>query len=219
MPMLPVIFLASAALSTAYFVTPGIFSKALPIWALSLISWKNEDIFSQQVAIGLLFSSAGDMLLELDHSHPGKYFIFGLLSFLAAHLLYIKAFLSSDLSFKHSKIVLLPVLAYYIGIMYVLLPNMQQDMVIPVLVYGVAISGMLYLSLLRFLSNKTCGKSSRMCSLIGSVMFVVSDSILAVNKFAVPLPDAHFYIMITYYIGQTYLAAATFRNHRHVSKK
>eukprot|EP00388_Colpodella_angusta_P029289 GDKK01016151.1.p1 GENE.GDKK01016151.1~~GDKK01016151.1.p1 ORF type:complete len:152 (-),score=9.64 GDKK01016151.1:114-569(-) len=147
--------------------------------------------------------------------HPGKYFIFGLLSFLVAHLLYIKAFLSSDLSFKHANVVLVPVVAYYAGIMYILLPTIEQGMVAPVLVYGLAISAMLYFSVLRFLSNKTCGKSSRMCSLIGSVMFVVSDSILAVNKFAVPLPDAHFYIMVTYYVGQTYLAAATYRNHRH----
>jgi alkenylglycerophosphocholine/alkenylglycerophosphoethanolamine hydrolase len=207
--MLPFIFLASAALSTAYFVAPSIFAKPLPIWALSLTAWKGGDDFSQHIAIGLLFSSAGDMLLELDHDYPGKYFIFGLLSFLVAHLLYIKAFWSSKLSYKLAGVVLVPVLVYYVSIMYVLVPSMEKDMVGPVLIYGVAISSMIYFAILRFLSYRTCGKFSRLCSLIGSVMFVASDSILAVNKFAFPIPDAHFYVMVTYYVGQTFIAAST----------
>ena len=218
--MLPALFLASAALSVSYFISPGIFQKALPIWALSATSWKGRaDIFSSYVSVGLLFSSAGDMLLELDHDYPGKYFIFGLVSFLVAHLLYINAFRTSTLSYKYANLVFVVVLAYYVGIMRVLLPSMEEGMVVPVLLYGLAISAMLFFSILRFLSSRTCTKSSRLCSLIGSVMFVASDSILAINKFAFPVPDAHFYVMVTYYVGQTYIAASTFRNHEVQLKK
>lgn len=218
--MLPALFLASAALSVSYFLSPGIFQKALPIWALSATSWKgSSDVFSSLISVGLLFSSAGDMLLELDHDYPGKYFLFGLVAFLVAHLLYIKAFVTSDLSYKYASLVLTFVSAYYVGIMRVLLPNMDQAMVVPVLLYGLAISAMLFFSILRFFSRSTCTRSSRLCSLIGSVMFVASDSILAINKFAFPVPDAHFYVMITYYVGQTYIAASTHRNHKIQSKK
>lgn len=215
--MLPLLFLASAALSLVYFMTESIYNKALPIWALSLMAWKGGDDFSFRIAIGLLFSSVGDLLLALDDSHPGKYFIFGLLSFLVAHLLYTSAF-SSKISYKYAGIVLVPVVIYYITIMSVLVPTTEKDMVIPVLVYGVAISTMIYLAILRFLSHETCGKASRLCALIGSIMFVASDSILAINKFAFPIPDAHFYVMITYYVGQTYIAASTHKNARKVSR-
>ena len=38
--------------------------------------------------------------------------------------------------------------------------------------------------------------------LMGAISFVVSDGILAINKFAQPLPMAGFLIMLTYGVGQ-----------------
>lgn len=172
-----------------------------------------KDSYSQYVALGLLLSSAGDILLELDNHQPdGRYFIPGLVAFLVAHLSYIRAFYASDLSFKYASVVLIIVVAYYCGIMYVLIPNMEAELVVPVMVYGVAISSMIFLAILRYFSTKTCSEISKLCSLLGSIVFVVSDSILALNKFAFVVPHGHYYVMITYYFGQTFIAASTYKN-------
>jgi uncharacterized membrane protein YhhN len=203
-------FLASGALSLAYFVSPSLYTKPLAIWALSAIAYTAKSKYGFSIATGLLFSSAGDILLRLDDTtHPDQgLFIFGLLAFLVAHLLYIRAFIQSHLDYKHATALMVPVAAFYFTINTILLPNMESGLVIPVLIYGLAISTMALLAILRFLSDSTCGTLSRYCSLIGSLVFVISDSILAINKFARPIPDAHFFVMITYYFGQTYLAAS-----------
>lgn len=212
--MLPYFFVISTLLSAAYFVTPSVFVKPLSIWSLSILSLlSGKDNYSHYIAVGLLLSSAGDVLLELDNHHPdGSYFIPGLVAFLAAHLCYIRAFYSSKLSFKYAPYVLILVVVYYIGIMNVLIPSMEAELVAPVLVYGVAISTMIFLAFLRFLSPKTCNDTSKLCSLIGSLVFVVSDSILALNKFAFVIPHGHYYVMLTYYFGQTFIAASTHKN-------
>ena len=41
---------------------------------------------------------------------------------------------------------------------------------------------------------------------MGALVFVVSDSILAANKFVAPLPMAKYLIMVTYYSGQGLIA-------------
>lgn len=212
--MLPYFFLVSFILSSAYFVTPSVFVKPLSIWSLSILSLVGgRDGYSHYIACGLLLSSVGDVLLELDNSHPdGSYFIPGLVAFLAAHLCYIRAFYTSNLSFNYVAYVLPIVVAYYCGIMYVLVPNMEPELIAPVMVYGVAISSMIYLAILRFFSPETCSGTSKLCSLIGSLVFVASDTILALNKFAFVIPHGHYYVMLTYYFGQTFIAASTHRS-------
>jgi len=47
---------------------------------------------------------------------------------------------------------------------------------------------------------------SRKCGMVGALSFIVSDSILAVNKFVVPIPLAKPLVMVTYYLGQHFIA-------------
>ena len=42
--------------------------------------------------------------------------------------------------------------------------------------------------------------------MVGALSFIVSDSILAVNKFVVPIPLAKPLVMVTYYLGQHFIA-------------
>lgn len=211
------VFLVGALLSLVYFMNSSVYTKPWPIWCLCGISVFSGSTYGKKIGAGLFFSSIGDILLELDNAGPEVgLFIPGLLSFLVAHIIYIWAFLGSKLDYKHASAIAVPVAAYYFTINTVLIPKMQTEMIVPVLVYGIAISGMALLAILRSFSDRTCGRTSRYCSLIGSLVFVVSDSILAVNKFAFPIQDAHFYVMVTYYFGQTYLAASTLN---HAAKK
>ena len=46
-----------------------------------------------------------------------------------------------------------------------------------------------------------------MCVAIGAAFFMLSDSLLATNKFAMPLPRAQFWVLATYYVAQIVIAA------------
>ena len=216
-----VFYVVSLLLSTAYFINPTVYCKPLPIWALGILALKSNNTYGKLIATGLLFGSFGDILLDLDdHAYPNAgFFIYGLASFLVSHLFYVRAFWSCGLSFDNAHFVFAIALVYYYSIMKVLLPNMQRELVGPVLVYGLVISSMIFLAFMRFFSPETCGKGSKFRSLIGSLVFLVSDSILAVNKFAGPVENAHIYVMITYYVGQTFLAASTYHSESSTAKK
>ncbi|KAJ1440175.1 YhhN-like protein [Ochromonadaceae sp. CCMP2298] len=203
-------FLAAAPLAAAYFTSPSPLTKPLPILALSALSWNNGE-YGKLVAAGLALSSVGDVFLELDDSNF-DYFLAGLVCFLLAHLLYIAAFARS-LSYKRAGPVAAAVLVYYAIMMWVLLPAAETALVAPIAVYGLAISAMLFLALTRFTAPIEKGEQvshSRLFCLVGSLSFVVSDTILAVDRFALPFRHAKLAVMVTYYIGQTFIAASTY---------
>ena len=81
-------------------------------------------------------------------------------------------------------------------------------MKIPVLVYGIVISVMFLLSLhMLFVKNKEAGK----LMMFGPLLFIASDSILAVNKFYEPFEYAGIAIMLTYGIAQLLITLGAVR--------
>ena len=93
---------------------------------------------------------------------------------------------------------LLPVLVYYAILMTVLSPWLG-DMKLPVRVYGVVICFMLMLALhMPYIQDKKAG----LLMMSGALLFVLSDSVLAMNKFYKPFKEADIIIMITYGIAQ-----------------
>lgn len=210
MASIPTILTVSFLFSLLYFVRGSVVTKPLIIWFLSAVCLRQGDTRSNWIGLGLLCSSLGDIFLEID-SNNFSYFVGGLLSFLIAHVMYINAFVTDKLCYDRLYYVSLFVLTYMVTIMILLLPGVETGLIVPVIVYGVVISGMLFLGVLRFFSTSTINTSSRVCGLIGSIVFVISDSILAFNKFRTPFENAHTYVMITYYAGQAFIAASTVR--------
>ena len=72
-------------------------------------------------------------------------------------------------------------------------------MLIPVLFYMLTI---LTMSTAAYLRKGSVHKISYNLVLLGAVLFMVSDSILALNKFYKPLAFSHVSIMFTYAIAQ-----------------
>lgn len=213
--MSTLIFLLSFPISIAYFFNPHFLSKAGVIWALALFSYLQKTKYSNMITIGLIFSSFGDIFLEILDHYNIDLFIPGLVSFLLAHIAYIIGF---KLPIESSSLTFLPLLAlYYVGIMSLLVPRIESDLRIPVLIYGLAICTMGFMSINRFM-NITLNDSG-FYSLLGSISFIISDTILAVNKFYTPIGDAKNYIMITYYIGQMLIAYSTKADDSKVIKK
>jgi uncharacterized membrane protein YhhN len=81
----------------------------------------------------------------------------------------------------------------------VILYSKLGDLQIPVIVYAAVITTMVLTALFRY--GRT-SNSSFWQVFIGAVLFMISDSILAINKFLDPITNAGLYIMITYVAAQ-----------------
>ena len=109
--------------------------KVLPIWWLALKTWRAGQKLSpfagyaKLVALGLLLSSAGDAFLELE-SRDKNFFVFGLGSFLLAHVAYIVALA------KGGRVVdafAVPFYIYSVGMFGYLLPGLPSELKVHIL--------------------------------------------------------------------------------------
>src|SRR5204862_1271682 len=96
---------------------------------------------------------------------------------------------------------LIPVVVYYAGLITFLSPYLG-DMKLPVRIYGIVISFMFLLAMhMLFIKNKIAGR----LMLIGALLFVISDSILAINKFYRSFEMAGIIIILTYVLAQFFI--------------
>jgi uncharacterized membrane protein YhhN len=152
----------------------------------------------------LFFSWLGDVLLLFEWKHE-LFFIFGLICFLTTHIFYILYFLRIR-SVKSSLLKKYPILpavvaVYGIALVWLLYPHLG-DLKLPVIVYAAVICSMLLCSLHIFLK---VNKKAACYFLLGATAFVVSDSLLAINKFYQPFAYAGVFIMLTYCAAQYFI--------------
>jgi len=197
------LFLAFAcAFIVATFLTPFPFSwvlKILPIGVLLQFSWQQWSITRESAhklfIVGLVFSALGDFFLDYDRVN---WFIFGLGSFLVAHIFYI-------FSLKPFAVKRVPIIALYclygVG-MFSLLYGGLGYLFIPVLVY---MTVLLLMGITTLLSQK-----SNTWLIIGGISFIISDSLIGLNQFYQEIPNASFWIMTTYYLAQFSLVKGFF---------
>ncbi|WP_052323731.1 lysoplasmalogenase [Flavihumibacter sp. ZG627] len=147
------------------------------------------------ITAAIFFSWLGDLFLMRSGE---LYFIAGLVSFLIAHLFFILFFLwarVATLTQTPLNTGVILVLLVYVGVFYYYLsPHLNYTLKIPVLVYALVIASMFAAACHSF--RKQGGV------LIGAGLFIVSDSLLAVNSFVKPFPLASLAVMITYILAQ-----------------
>ncbi len=155
------------------------------------------------IVSGLLFSLVGDILLVF----PESYFKKGLIAFLIGHLCYIIAFIISD-GIHFTYWIFFPIaLAGVIYLRYIL-PN-SGTMKFPVGIYIIVIAIMGWLAIERFNSLPSFGT---FLAGLGAIIFMISDAVLALNKFRKSFFSAEFIILITYYVAQWLLALSVISN-------
>jgi uncharacterized membrane protein YhhN len=167
-----------------------LFVTELKGYASSLKTW---------IFLALACSWFGDILLMFQEKNS-VFFLAGLASFLLAHIFYIISFHKIRIreKVKSNPLFLLLVVIYY-GLLIWWLNPFLGDMKLPVRIYGIVISFMFMLALhLLFISNKKAGRQI----MIGALLFVISDSVLAINKFYQSFEGAGITIMLTYGIAQ-----------------
>jgi uncharacterized membrane protein YhhN len=154
-----------------------------------------------RLLLGAFFSLLGDIFLMFSGG-----FIFGLASFLIAHIFYISAFyLDNDglITKKRDRwAAITGILTYGIVFLSTVLPKVDSALVIPVAAYGLTILTMLLMALNRW---KSVPQVTFQWVFLGAILFVISDSILAINKFVQPLPMSGIAIMLTYAAGQFFI--------------
>jgi uncharacterized membrane protein YhhN len=155
--------------------------------------------FRKWIPAALFFSWCGDVLLMLE-PYKSQFFTLGLVAFLLAHICYIDFFqlLIRKEKIRLNPLLIAPVFLYYVVLMILLFPHLGS-LKIPVLIYGFIISSMLALALhtLR-LKNQDAGLNIAG----GAILFIVSDSVLAINKFYKPFEGAGVIILVTYALAQ-----------------
>lgn len=152
------------------------------------------------LCVAILFSWFGDVVLMYQSNDV--YFITGIGLFLVAQITYTvvlrkAAYQTPTINFIKS----LPFIAYGAILFYILLP--AGDFTIPIIIYGLVILAMMISAFSR--KDRTAYKSY-LLAFMGSILFVVSDSILAINAFKIPIPYARTFIMSTYCAAQYLLA-------------
>lgn len=192
----------SAPLVYWFYVDNGVISKISSISSLVVAAALQKSTYARNCAIVMFICMIGDIFIELDHSdETDRSFLLGLGSFLIAHAGFIKVFYQPVTA---AALVVLPfVLAYYVYLMNRLYFKIEEGMRIPVLVYGMFICGMGFFAINRFFSN-TSTFTSRLFSLLGALVFVVSDSLLGIDRFDTPLKEAKFLVFITYYVAMVF---------------
>lgn len=151
----------------------------------------------------LLTSWLGDVLL-IRKGH--KWFIFGGISFLASHVLFVYVF-TPAIRWTAVPWVLIALLAvvYYgfsLKIMLAVQKTTPKMMVVPMYLYLLANSTMNLFALMRLFTLRTPGS---IVSFIGAVLFFISDCTLFLVRYY-PKTDAvfkrHFPVMLTYLGGE-----------------
>lgn len=165
--------------------------KATPIFCLIVMVVKYRAQFQSRTVITLLlalsFSALGDVLLALD---TGQLFIGGLAAFFVSHLFYIITMLPVK---KYRIDVFLLYLFLAIGVFCLLYPTLNE-MLIPVIFYTIVL---MIMASLTWMTDKSNG-----FLVLGGAVFVISDSILALNRFYIPFSYADIAIMCSYYLAQ-----------------
>ncbi|MES2731054.1 MAG: lysoplasmalogenase [Bacteroidota bacterium] len=181
--------------------------KPLIVISLSLFFYQQTRAaysrFATWIQVGLVFSLAGDVFLMFDGVRP-LYFPLGLASFLLAHIAYIIAYHLSSRHQPETSFVqknpwsLVPFLAYGLSL-YAWLFSRLGELKIPVFVYTLALLGMGIFALNR---SGRCSAYSFRLIFSGAMLFIVSDSVLAVDKFIAAVPVSSVIIMTTYSLAQ-----------------
>ncbi len=182
-----------------------IVSKPLIILTLFVLYYFSAEKRNNWYLLALFFSFLGDVFL-LDKN---GYFLLGIGSFLITQILFIILIISQlrKVSVHHIIITMLPFVVYFTVLISTIKENLTEFF-IPVVIYGITISFFGMVSLLNYFINKS--KRSAVL-LIGAVLFIASDSMIALNKFHEPRIIYPVAIMITYIFAQ-YLIYRFMRN-------
>ena len=180
--------------------------KPLIMVFLGLYYWSTVSKEDRSVLVyaAIFFSFLGDSLLMYDTRDP-IYFMLGLGSFLIAHVAYIFVYRQHSFERDPSETGVIqkvrmafPIILAGTGLVVVLYPRLG-GLRLPVIVYALVLIVMVLNALYRY---QRTNSASYWMVFSGAVLFMISDSMIAINKFLEPFNNAGLLIMVTYIAAQ-----------------
>lgn len=174
-------------------------------WFTQVGRWQDELLW---FGLGLVFSLLGDVFLQA----PPRFFLPGVGAFLLAHVAFIVGFLQGGIVLTAG--MLLPlVLAVAVFTMLTrrvragLCEKCETGLIAPVMVYA------LVLCLMALAASTTLFRANwaplpAVLASLGAWLFLFSDSVLALNRFASPIQKADVLVMVSYHLAQGLIASA-----------
>ena len=177
----------------------NLFIKPLIVPSLAAFYFQNVISKNKLFVLALFFCWAGDVFLLFDRVNE-LYFMGGLGSFLVAHILLIFLYgnlkLNQGIGFNgpQKARVSFPIILAGTGLIAVLYPGLGA-LKIPVIIYALALMIMVLQSVYRYGFTSA---QSFWNIIAGALLFMLSDSVLAINKFLQPVANAGVLVIATY---------------------
>ncbi|MBG9587467.1 lysoplasmalogenase [Cytobacillus firmus] len=178
--------------------------KLIPLGLIIFYAWKKLPASAgpplRLIVIGLFFCMLGDGFIAVS-------FVAGLGAFLVGHLFYLTGFLKMSRMTKLRLAAIIPIGMYSLIIGSQLIASLSEAendaLVIPVIAYMLVISLMALSAIL----------TGNRLAIAGTILFVISDSILSWNMFVADIVYSDVLVMTTYYSAQFLIARslASFR--------
>ena len=207
------IFLTTIFSIYCSFNKPKLFyiAKILPIIGLILFLSINMVItgkistFSLLVLFAIIIGMFGDIFIISQ-----KTFIFGLISFLITHVLYVVAFNLSGIVLNINMIIFVPIvlisLIFVIYLSFVMSKSDDKSLIIPVWVYVTVITVMIISSIGFTINNNL----KLPLFIIASGFFFISDAVLSIKTFVSKKSEfLQIFILVFYYLAQTFFVVGT----------
>jgi uncharacterized membrane protein YhhN len=160
--------------------------------------------------LALVFSWGGDLALM----YGDDFFLLGVGLFLITQLFYVIIFIrNTPKPFKPNWIKIGLVAIYGAGFFYILLPNVGA-LKIPIIIYGLTLLSMTAMSLMRDIN---ADDGSYLLVAAGAILFLISDSLIAINKFVIEIPMDSVLVMSTYILAQYLIVDGLLKEFQHIS--
>ena len=207
--VLSLIFVLAAifSLTGSFFALPWMHFLFTPlatlcIFSIALSNWRSfKKTYAFWISIGLFFSLLGDVALL----RPGRYFLPGLMAFLFAHIAYLMA-LTRQTKFPARFSLWLIYLSIAAALYAALRPGLPGELRLPVAGYAILLALMAGQAMGRWFVRRT---GSAWFAAMGALLFMLSDALLASDRFRAPLPCASLLILVPYFAGQYLMALST----------
>lgn len=199
---------ALAAIAGAMIPWPWLHYLAKPAATLLVLAMvahtpSPERAYRRSLIAGLALSTLGDVFLML----PGDWFVFGLGSFLLAHVAYLIALTRRARLFA----AVWPFLAYAVlagAVLWVLWPHLPGELRVPVVVYVIVLAAMAAQAAAVWWRLRDAASA---LAAWGGLSFVVSDATLAIDRFASPFAAASAAVLLSYWLAQSLIGLSLSR--------
>lgn len=200
--LLCIIYLISQSLPPLSWLLWVLKPLLVPTLLLLVVRAVNRPLsaFYQKTCLALFFGWLGDVLLMF--AHRGEiWFLLGLGAFLVGHVFYILVFLQTPKPpnyLRRHPFSAWPIVAFAVLLLVVLVPHVGH-LWLPITIYALVIMTMSLFALHR---KGQVAASSFVWVFVGAILFMISDGLIAINKFVIPFPASAFFIMSTYMAAQ-----------------